>query len=206
MRTYPVTKVINHDLEQMKSIAEWEKKVGYHEAFRIKSESCRTGDGLHALAESLLNDDWNEIRRLMKDPDVDNTAKKLIEQIYDFCEVNLGKTLFTEKDVVCEELGLHGRFDALIETKDGEVAIIDFKNSKKHKNLEHCQNYIRQCVAYAMLIEEELDIVVDKYAIVIATPEGLQIISDKIQDHHYQSVLDRIEEYFQFRLDEVGAY
>ena len=207
MKTYPVTTVVNHDLEQMKSIAEWEKRVGYHEAFKIKSESCRIGDGLHAMAEYLLDDNWDEIRRLMKDPDVHPTSKKLIPQIFDFCEVNLGKTLFTEKDIVCEELGLHGRFDALIETPDGDIAIVDWKNSKKPKKLEHCQNYIKQATCYAMMLELEHDIVVDKYAIVIATQsDGLQIISDTFGESHYEAAMKRIEEYFQFRIEEDGEY
>jgi hypothetical protein len=207
MKTYPVTTVVNHDLEQLKSIAKWESDVGTNEAFRIKSESCRIGDGLHAMAEHLLDDNWDEIRRLMKDPDVHPTSKKLIPQIYDFCEVNLGKTLFTEKDIVCESLGLHGRFDALIETPDGDVAIVDWKNAKKHKREEYCQNYIRQATCYAMMIEEELDIVVDKYAIVIATPtDGLQILSDRIGESHYEAAIKRIEEYMEFRLEEVGCY
>ena len=68
-------------------------------------------------------------------------------------------------------LGIAGTVDCIAEY-DGELAVIDFKTSKKPKPRDWIEHYFVQCAAYACMLYEMTGIMVKKFVIIMACENG----------------------------------
>ena len=87
-----------------------------------------------------------------------------------------------------EYLGLAGRVDCIAEY-EGELAVIDFKTSKKIKPEEWIEQYFVQEVAYACMYYELTGIPVQKLITIMVTPSGEVHVYDKRNKGDYIKLL-----------------
>ena len=76
-----------------------------------------------------------------------------------------------EKSMYSLQLGIAGTVDCIAEY-NGELAIIDFKSSKKPKPRKWIDHYFVQCAAYACMLYELTNIPVKKFVILMSCENG----------------------------------
>jgi len=92
------------------------------------------------------------------------TVQPLSDVLFRLAKPELNKInniLALEKSLYSEVLGIAGTVDCIAEY-DGELAIIDFKTSKKPKPVEWIEHYFVQCMAYGCMLYELTGISVKK--------------------------------------------
>ena len=90
-----------------------------------------------------------------------------------------------ETSLYSKQLGIAGTVDCIAEY-EGELAIIDFKTSKKPKPRDWIENYFVQCAAYACMLYEMTGIPVKKFVIIMACENGECVVyeeRDQIKVH-----------------------
>ena len=102
------------------------------------------------------------------------------------------------------ELGIAGTVDCIAE-HDGELAIIDFKTSKKPKPLEWIDHYFVQCAAYACMLYEMTGIMVKKFVIIMSCENGECVIYEEYNKRKYINLLaEYVGEFVEFKLQEYA--
>jgi genome maintenance exonuclease 1 len=102
-------------------------------------------------------------------------------------------------------LGIAGRVDCIAEY-EGELAIIDFKTSKKIKPEAWIQQYFVQEVAYACMYYEMTQNVVKKLITIMVTPDGETKVFDKRDKKEYIILLKKyINQFVHDKLNEYGS-
>ena len=76
-----------------------------------------------------------------------------------------------KKALFSYELGVAGSVDCIAEYED-ELAIIDFKTSKKPKPRKWIYSHFVQCAAYACMLYEMTGIMVKKFVIIMSCENG----------------------------------
>mgnify|MGYP003310520923 FL=1 len=135
LKLVSITSVTSHFNKEI--FVKWRKKVGNEEADRITKAATGRGTDMHTLTEHYLkNEDLPKVRPisdfLFK---ISKGKLKLINNIYAL-----------EGSLYSKELGIAGTVDCIAEY-DGDLAIIDFKTSKKPKPREWVEHYFVQCMA-----------------------------------------------------------
>ena len=74
-----------------------------------------------------------------------------------------------------KNVGLAGRVDLIAEWQ-GKLSVIDFKTSKRIKKEEDIQDYFAQCVAYATMYEELVEIPLEQIVIIMAVENEKPLI------------------------------
>jgi genome maintenance exonuclease 1 len=81
------------------------------------------------------------------------------------------------------QLGLAGRVDCIGEY-EGVLSVIDFKTSKKLKDIKDIQDYFWQTTAYALMYEELVGQPIDDLVILMAVQDSEPVVfKQKTQDH-----------------------
>jgi len=93
-----------------------------------------------------------------------------------------------------EQLGLAGRVDCIGEF-DGKLSVIDFKTSKKVKNLEDIEDYFWQTTAYALMYEELVGKPIDELVIIMAVQDGEPILFKQKTSDHIVGLVKAIDYY-----------
>ena len=159
----------------------WRKRVGDTEANRITKESTTRGTDYHEAAQAYLENrelDWNNYLPLTEF--MFKSSQPYLDKI--------GKIHAIERTLYSEYLGLAGRVDCIAEY-DGELAIIDFKTSKKIKPEKWIEQYFVQETAYACMYYELTGIPVEKLITIMVTPEGDVHVYDKRNKSDYIKLL-----------------
>ena len=130
-----VTSWINREI-----FRSWRARVGNEEADKVTKAATSRGTDMHTLTEHYLkNEDLPMVKPL---PEILFKQSKpqlnLIDNIHAL-----------EKSMYSLQLGIAGTVDCIAEY-DGELAIIDFKTSKKPKPRKWIDHYFVQCAAYAL--------------------------------------------------------
>src|SRR5574343_645582 len=142
-------------------LAEWKKAVGEAEAKKHSSYATRRGTILHKALENYIKD--NEPIDLSKYmPDVQQMLIKTVP-ILD----RINRVILQEKSLYSDELELAGTPDLIAEF-DGEIAVIDFKNSYNPKTVDKVQGYFAQCTGYAKMLYEKFDVRATKVVVIVA--------------------------------------
>lgn len=125
----------------------WRQRVGSDESERISTKAKNRGIALHSLAEKyLLNDLYY-------------TKKANPLSVFDFMKIkdhldeNIDNVRGIELPLYSRHLKSAGRTDCIAEWK-GQLAIVDFKTSRKEKKKEWIEKYFLQTTAYALMVEE----------------------------------------------------
>lgn len=167
---YPSITTILHSFPN-KSIESWKAKTPNWE--EIQKESFEVGTNLHSIIELYLKNvlDVNSIPdRFDKCPDSPVCTGELF--------YNLQDELYSINNIRCQETRLYhkdlkvaGTVDCIAEY-DGELSIIDFKNSRKPKREKWINDYKLQVAAYSKMFEYCTGEIIETGIILIANWDG----------------------------------
>lgn len=159
-KRYPsITTVLS--LLSRDSIQKWRKRVGEETATKISTQASTRGTAVHDLAEKYVNNDPNWSKGAMPaNIFTFNSIKPLLEK-------HLNNVWIQEAPLYSDRLEIAGRVDCIAEW-DGELAIIDYKTSKKQKKFEWIDNYLIQESVYAACFYELTGVPIKKIVTVIA--------------------------------------
>lgn len=176
-KVYPsITTVLK--IETDEAIKKWKSYVGEDKANLIMKESQEVGTALHKYYECFLKNE--------KLPEMDQTKfayspLKLFEDTkYAFADIDNVHALETK--LYSTEMGLAGTVDCIAEY-EGELSVIDFKNSRKPKTKFRAKNYFLQVAAYSKMWKENIGVEIKQGVIIIANwDETTTIFKFKPQD------------------------
>ena len=177
LRLVSITSVTSHFNREI--FVKWRKKVGDEEADRITKAATSRGTDMHTLVEYLLkNEELPKVRPISEflfkiaKPDLNN-----IDNIHAL-----------ESSLYSRQLGIAGTVDCIAEYNN-ELAIIDFKTSKKPKPREWIDHYFVQCAAYACMLYELTGIAVKKFVIIMACENGECVVYEEYDKSKYIKLL-----------------
>ena len=190
-----ITSVISYINRQI--FIDWRKRVGTEEADKITRKATSRGTDFHTLTEKHLGNEE------FKTGDV----QPLSEFMFLLAKDELSKIdniHALESSLYSVELGIAGTVDCIAE-HDGELAIIDFKTSKKPKPREWIDHYFVQCAAYACMLYEMTGIMVKKFVIIMSCENGECVIYEEYNKRKYINLLaEYIGEFVEFKLQEYA--
>ena len=109
-----------------------------------------------------------------------------------------------ESSLYSLELGIAGTVDCIAE-HDGELAVIDFKTSKKPKPREWIDHYFVQCAAYACMLYEMTGIMVKKFVIIMSCENGECVVYEEYNKRKYINLLSEyVGEFVEYKLQEYA--
>ena len=189
-----ITSVTSHFNKEI--FVKWRKKVGNEEADRITKAATGRGTDMHTLTEHYLkNEDLPKVRPisdfLFK---ISKGKLNLINNIYAL-----------EGSLYSKELGIAGTVDCIAEY-DGDLAIIDFKTSKKPKPREWVEHYFVQCMAYGCMLYEITGISIKKLVIIMACENGECVVYEETDKAKYIKLLSKyIRKFVNDKLELYGT-
>ena len=193
LRLVSITSVTSHKNRQF--FANWRKKIGEEEADKITRQATSRGTDMHSLVEHhLKNENLPHVQPLSE------FLFKIAKP--DLNRINNVYTL--EGSLYSKVLGIAGTVDCIAEF-DGELAIIDFKTSKKPKPREWIEHYFVQCAAYACMFYELTEIPVKKLVIIMACENGECVVYEERDKSKYIKLLtEYIREFVRDKLESYG--
>ena len=176
----------------------WRKKVGEEEANKITKVATDRGTKFHDLVEKyLLNEDINSMKDILP-----STKSRWIAARDALNKIDNIHAL--EKPLYSEYFGIAGRVDCIAEY-NGELAVIDFKTSKKIKPEKWLENYFVQETAYACMYFEMTGIAVEKIVTLMVADNGDVKVYEKTNKRDYIKLLTKyIKEFVTHKLGEYG--
>jgi genome maintenance exonuclease 1 len=141
-------------------IQKWRNRVGATEANRISTKASRQGNAIHALCEKYIKNEEGFLTESMPH------LVEMFESILPLLD-RVDNVHVTEGAMYSDELGLAGRTDLIAEF-DEQLAIIDYKTSRRIKTWEMCASYFMQGAFYAHAYEERTGIPINNIVIIMA--------------------------------------
>ena len=173
----------------------WRARVGNEEADKVTKAATSRGTDMHTLAENyLLNKDLPSVQPLSEFLFKQSKPKlDLIDNIHAI-----------EKPLYSLKLGVAGTVDCIAEY-EGELAVIDFKTSKKPKPRKWIDHYFVQCAAYACMLYEMKEIPVKKFVIIMSCENGeVKVYEERNKAKYIKLLSEYIGEFVNFKLQEYG--
>lgn len=177
LKLVSITSVTGHKNKEF--FAQWRKKIGVEKADKITKAATRRGTDMHTLTECHLKN-----VELPKVPPISEFLFKIAKP--DLKKINNIHAL--ESSLYSKYLGIAGTVDCIAEY-NGELAIIDFKTSKKEKPREWIEHYFVQCCAYACMLHELTGISVKKFVIIMACESGDCVVYEEYDKEKYIKLL-----------------
>jgi hypothetical protein len=147
----------------------WKERVGEEEVKRISGQAARRGTAVHELTEQyLLNNP-----RYTKGHMPANIAS--FRHIKPFLDKHITKIYGLEVPLYSDTLRTAGRVDCVADW-DNELAIVDFKTSKRKKERSDISNYFMQCSAYSMMFFERTGLLPQKNVIVMTVDDSEPLV------------------------------
>jgi genome maintenance exonuclease 1 len=193
LRLVSITSVTSHKNRQF--FADWRKKVGEEKANKITKQATSRGTDMHTLSENYL----------LNVPELPQ-VQPLSEMLFGIAKPYLNKINnihALERSLYSKVLGIAGTVDCIAEYND-ELAIIDFKTSKKPKPREWIEHYFVQCSAYACMLYEMTGIIVKKFVIIMACENGECEIYEEYDKAKYIKLLTQYIR--EFVADKLQSY
>ena len=176
----------------------WRKKIGEEEANKITKVATDRGTKFHDLVEKYLsNEDVSSLKGVLPSTKARwSAARESLNKIDNIHAL--------EKPLYSEYFGIAGRVDCIAEY-EGELAVIDFKTSKKIKPEKWLQNYFVQETAYACMYYEMTGISVKKIVTLMVADNGDVKVYEKTNKSDYIKLLTKyIKEFVTHKLGEYG--
>ena len=194
LRLVSITSVTSHFNKEI--FINWRKKVGNEKAERITKAATSRGTDMHTLVEHHLKNE--QLPKVQPLSDflfkISKTDLNRINNIYAL-----------EGSLYSKQLGIAGTVDCIAEY-DGELAIIDFKTSKKPKPREWIEHYFVQCMAYGCMLYELTGISVKKLVIIMACENGECVVYEERNKSKYIKLLSKyIREFVRDKLNAYGT-
>lgn len=194
LKLVSVTSVTSHKNRQF--FANWRKKVGEEEADKITKAATSRGTDMHTLCEQYL-----------RNMDCNSDVLPLSEFLFQIAAPKLDKInniYALESSMYSKVLGVAGTVDCIAEY-DGELAIIDFKTSKKPKPKEWIEHYFVQATAYACMLYELTGLVAKKLVIIMACENGECVVYEEYDKKKYiRLLIQYIKEFVNDNLKTYG--
>jgi len=189
-----ITSVTSHFNKEI--FINWRKRVGNEEADKITKAATGRGTDMHTLTEHYLkNEDLPEVRPISDF--LFKIAKGKLNKIDNIYAL--------EGPLYSKELGIAGTVDCIAEY-DGELAIIDFKTSKKPKPRNWIEHYFVQCMAYGCMLYEMKGISIKKLVIIMACENGECVIYEERDKAKYIKLLGKyINKFVKDKLELYGT-
>jgi genome maintenance exonuclease 1 len=194
LKLVSITSITSHFNKEI--FVNWRKRVGNEEAERITKAATRRGTDMHTLTENYLkNEDLPTV------PPISDFLFKIAKG-----KLNKIDNIHTlEGALYSKELGIAGTVDCIAEY-DGELAIIDFKTSKKPKPREWIEHYFVQCMAYGCMLYELTGVSVKKLVIIMACENGECVIYEERDKAKYIKLLNKyIRKFVNDKLELYGT-
>ena len=175
-----ITSVTSHFNKDI--FVKWRKRVGNEEADRITKAATGRGTDMHTLTEHYL-----------KNEDLPKGLRPISDFLFKISKGKLNKInniYALEGPLYSKELGVAGTVDCIAEY-DGELAIIDFKTSKKPKPRDWIEHYFVQCMAYGCMLYEMKGISIKKLVIIMACENGECVIYEERDKAKYIKLLGK---------------
>jgi genome maintenance exonuclease 1 len=194
LKLVSITSVTSHINREI--FDNWRKKIGEDEAQKITKAATSRGTDFHSLTENhLKNQDLPPVAPmadfLFK---ISKTELKCINNIYAL-----------EGSLYSKVLGIAGTVDCIAEY-NGELAIIDFKTSKKPKPRKWIEHYFVQCMAYGCMLYELTGISVKKLVIIMACENGECVVYEERDKSKYIKLLtEYIRKFVRDKLELYGT-
>ena len=194
LRLVSITSITSHFNKQI--FLDWRKKVGNEEADRITKAATTRGTDMHTLTEYYLKNE-----KLPKVPPISDFLFKISKK-----ELNrIDKIHSLEGALYSKQLGIAGTVDCIAE-HDGELAIIDFKTSKKPKPREWIEHYFVQAMEYGCMLYEMKNIAIKKLVIIMACENGECVVYEETDKAKYIRLLGRyIDKFVEDKLEFYGT-
>jgi genome maintenance exonuclease 1 len=192
-RLVSITSVTSHFNKEI--FVKWRKKVGEEEANKITKKATSRGTDMHTLVENYLyNRDLPSVQPLSDF--LFKIAKPELNKINNIHAL--------ESSLYSKVLGIAGTVDCIAEY-NGELAVIDFKTSKKPKPKEWIEHYFVQAVAYACMLYELTGIIVKKLVILMACENGECVVYEEYDKEKYIRLLTKyIRKFVEDTTDSYG--
>jgi genome maintenance exonuclease 1 len=193
LRLVSITSVTSHFNREI--FDNWRKKIGEDEAQKITKAATSRGTDMHSLVENYLyNKDLPPVAPiadfLFK---IAKTELNCINNIYAL-----------EGSLYSKQLGIAGTVDCIAEYNN-ELAVIDFKTSKKPKPREWIEHYFVQCMAYGCMLYELTGIPVKKLVIIMACENGECVVYEEYDKSKYIKLLSKyIRKFVRDKLELYG--
>ena len=144
-------------------LQKWKDKVGEEEAARISKIATDRGEIVHSYLEKYWNgsNSWHQ-EILSEEP----TTQKMILNLIESTKRGVTNVWAQEIPVWSKVLRYAGRVDMFGEW-NGVPAVIDFKTSKKKKQIKDIKDYFIQCTAYAYAHNEMFNTDLKKIVVLI---------------------------------------
>ena len=162
-----VTTVLGQTQESSKraSLQRWRDKVGHAEAAKITNEAATRGTAMHLFLEKYcLGEGYLDLT------DVGNVAKHMAEKIVDKGIDNRLTEIYGNEATLYYP-GLYAGSVDLIGEHDGQITIIDFKQTNKPKQREWIGDYFLQMAAYGMAHDAVYDTTIEKGVILMCSKD-----------------------------------
>ena len=185
-----VTSWINREI-----FRSWRARVGNEQADKVTKAATSRGTDMHTLTEHyLLNEELPTVQPLSEFLFKQSKPKlDLIDNIHAI-----------EKPLYSLKLGVAGTVDCIAEY-EGELAVIDFKTSKKPKPRKWIDHYFVQCAAYACMLYEMKEIPVKKFVIIMSCENGeVKVYEERDKAKYIKLLSEYIGEFVNFKLQEYG--
>ena len=194
LRLVSITSVTSHFNKEI--FVKWRKKVGDEEADRITKAATSRGTDMHTLVEDYLHN------RILSD------VQPISDFLFKIAKTDLNRInniYALEGSLYSKQLGIAGTVDCIAEY-DGELAIIDFKTSKKPKPREWIEHYFVQCMAYGCMLYELTGISVKKLVIIMACENGECVVYEERDKSKYIKLLTQyIRKFVRDKLELYGT-
>ena len=189
-----ITSITSHFNKEI--FINWRKKVGNETADKITKAATTRGTDMHTLTEYYLkNDDLPEV------PPISEFLFKIAKG-----KLNKINNIYAlEGPLYSKQLGVAGTVDCIAEY-DGELAIIDFKTSKKPKPREWIEHYFVQAMAYGCMLYEMKGISISKLVIIMAFENGECVVYEERDKSKYIKLLSKyIRKFVRDKLELYGT-
>ena len=194
LKLVSITSVTSHFNKEI--FVNWRNKVGDKEADRITKAATSRGTDMHSLTENYL-----------KNEDLP-TVQPISDFLFKIAKSELNKIdniHALEGSLYSKELGIAGTVDCIAEY-DGELAVIDFKTSKKPKPREWIEHYFVQCMAYGCMLYELTGISIKKLVIIMACENGECVTYEEYDKAKYIKLLGKyIRKFVNDKLELYGT-
>jgi len=173
-KPYPsVTTVVETDPGKQRSLLAWRQRVGDKNADHISDQAADTGSKAHKLIENYIRGDELDFSQCGL------VAQDMFHRLQQTADEHINNVRMIEQQMVSHHLRVAGTVDLVAEW-DQQLAIIDWKTSRKQKRVEYIDGYFMQESAYAVMVEEMTGIPITKLVTVIATLDGhLQVFESE---------------------------
>jgi genome maintenance exonuclease 1 len=190
LKLVSITSVTSHFNKEI--FVKWRKRVGVEEADKITKAATSRGTDMHTLVENYLY----------------NRDLPPVQPISDFLfkiakiELNRINNIYClEGALYSKQLGVAGTTDCIAEF-DEELAVIDFKTSKKPKPRDWIENYFVQAMFYGMALYEMTGIRVKKLVIIMACENGECVVYEERDLKKYMKlVVEYIKKFVNDKLE-----